>query len=384
MTTSHSTRAKSRAKPAKPYPSFPLYAHARGRWAKKHKGKVYYFGRWDDPQAALREFDQWRVNLEAGNGDTSGATVADVVNDFLAAKQSKAITGEISDRTFDTLHRTGKYIAEFFGRSRLVGSLKPRDFTAMRADIAKRRNPIGVGNEVTRVKQFFKWAAESEIINPISFGPEFKRPQQNVIRRHKQQNTREIFTAGELRKIIKAADVHMRAMVLLALNAGMNNGDIADFRLKSIDWETGWVDFPRKKTAVPRKFALWPETKRALKESLSARPTPITRPARDRFFVRPSGQAWDESNRYDNLVTRAFTRLLRKLKLDRDGQSFYLLRHNFSDWAQELGDNDAVDVLMGHANESIRLNYRHHFPDARLIKVTNHVRNRVFGGGGAK
>ena len=39
------------ANPIKPRPDFPLFAHNTGRWAKKIKGKMHYFGPW--PWGAL-------------------------------------------------------------------------------------------------------------------------------------------------------------------------------------------------------------------------------------------------------------------------------------------------------------------------------------------
>ena len=54
------------AKPNKPYPEFPLFAHATGRWAKKIRGQWVYFGPWAYPDAALAKYLDNEEALHAG------------------------------------------------------------------------------------------------------------------------------------------------------------------------------------------------------------------------------------------------------------------------------------------------------------------------------
>lgn len=57
MSENNSTMPAPSGKPAKPHTDFPLTAHPTRRWCKKIKGKIHYFGRWDDPKGALQEYE---------------------------------------------------------------------------------------------------------------------------------------------------------------------------------------------------------------------------------------------------------------------------------------------------------------------------------------
>ena len=46
-------------RPNKPYPDYPLFAHASGRWAKKIKGKLHYFGYWSKGVSWQQALDQF-------------------------------------------------------------------------------------------------------------------------------------------------------------------------------------------------------------------------------------------------------------------------------------------------------------------------------------
>src|SRR5438128_1474002 len=91
------------AKPSKPYPEFPLFPHATGRWVKKIRGKLHYFGPWNDPDAALTKYLEQKDALHAGReprADMAELTLKILVNHFLNTKRALMDSDELSSRTW--------------------------------------------------------------------------------------------------------------------------------------------------------------------------------------------------------------------------------------------------------------------------------------------
>lgn len=53
-------------RPAKPYPTFPLFPHRNGQWAKKIRGRFVFFGIWADPMGARDRYLAQKDELHAG------------------------------------------------------------------------------------------------------------------------------------------------------------------------------------------------------------------------------------------------------------------------------------------------------------------------------
>lgn len=380
-----STVSRSKNKPAKPYEGFPLFPHATGRWAKKIRGKLHYFGPWDDWQKALDKYQNQRDDLHAGRTPrerTDGLVVRDLCNSFLTTKRHLLDTRELSPRSFRDYYGTCERVVTAFGKTRLVDDLAADDFEKLRTRLSKTCGHVALGNEIQRVRSLFKYGFEAGLIEkPVRFGPAFRKPSRKVLRQSRQANGERMFEAEQLRKIIEAAEAPLKAMILLGINCGFGQSDIGSLPISAVDLANGWIDYPRPKTAVPRRCPLWPETIDAIREALAQRKTPTAEWDNGILFVTKYGRRWSrttESGAPVDNVGQEFTKLLRKLELKREKINFYALRHTFETIAGESRDQVAVDHIMGHARDDMASLYRERISDERLRSVTELLRHWLF------
>ena len=405
----------TRNKPEKPYPTFPLTAHPVGQWSKKIRQKVHYFGSWADPEAAMAKYVFQRDDLQAGrkpkpyppattpepqettpDAETavdSGPAIHDLVNRFLSVKKQAVETGELAQRSFEMYERSGKAFSAYFGRGRQLANLDSEDFEKYRNHLSKGRSLVSLTNELRAVRIMFNfgWAHLIEpehkvAATPMKLKSWLKMPSKKAIRIEQSKKPARILEADELRNVIAAAGVPLKAMILLGLNCGFGNNDIASLPETAVDLKSGWVDFPRPKTGIPRRCPLWPETVTAVQAALAKRPKAKDEAAKGKLFVTKYGAIFvrsvNEGTQVDSIALE-FGKLLRKLVLKRKGLNFYCLRSVLETIGGDGGDQACVDALMGHVAKAddMAAIYRKRLNDSRRLAVVELVRLWLWPGG---
>ena len=339
---------------------------------------------------------------------SDGFTLRELCNAFLTSKRNKMEVGELAADTFADYHRTCAGLIDYFGRSQQVIALRPADFEGFRKRLATNISVITLKNEINRCRIVLKYAHDQGLIErAVTFGQSFDRPPARMLRKARHEAGPKSFTATELRKILDAlqakpvtiggevsprtfdSDPVMRAMVLLGINCGLGNTDIANLPKSAIDFDAAWLNYPRPKTGIQRRIPLWPETIAALKEAISRRPEPNNASDKNLCFITIQGNRWvrvtpSKTNPDQfvsvNTISGRFTGVLKALEMNpKKGHSFYTLRHCFETIAGGSKDQVAVDAIMGHVDNSMAAVYREGIDDDRLRAVTNHVHRWLFG-----
>ncbi len=409
-------RKRKRVKPERP-PDFPLFAHASGQWAKKIKGRLRYFGSWDDPEQALENYQ----DFTQGQPRAGRLKVADpqvelsidrLVQLFLADRDELSQMGEIQATTFEDYKPIGRILIDFFGDHTHVDKLRPHHFAALKTHLSKRKPPHRAGRKpkgkakrkpkgtakdlprvspktlegrIARARAFFNWAAENDYIDtPLRklWGTQFRKPDRKLLVKERNLKPRKLLEPGEIIAILGVASPAFKAMILLGINGGIGNTDAARITLDHLDLKNGWLDLPRKKTGEPRRVPLWPETVEAIREALASRPDPENPENATLLFLTKYRSSWMSRGERiaQNPVAQEFARLRKLAGVSAGGKSFYSLRHTFATIASSAKDIDAVTYLMGHQPQTVRArDYLEARPDDdRLRACVEVVRQWLF------
>lgn len=408
--TGSSTAAEPQ-RPEKPYPEYPLSVHASGKWCKKVRGRIYYFGAWDDPIRALNEWLAAKDHLIAGVDPKQKSDQFDIewlVNAFLDSKEQQRQEGDLARVTFDDYFKTCQRIAKFFGKGRALATIDAPDFKRFRSTFSKTWGPTTVNSEIASVGVVFNFAYDyGGVEKPVRFGPNFKRVSKKKQRLHKASQPPKEFTASEIHQLLAVAGVQLKAMIMLGINAGYGNADCGRLEVPMIDFDRQWIEGLRKKTAIQRAAWLWPETMDAVHEAIDARYQNAPEPLKNRLFVTKRRQAWYREDGSADPISAAFSKLrfaafeegevaglveagsekadaLKSVKLRRRGVGFYSLRHMFETVGGNAKDQIAVNYVMGHADDSMAAVYREGIDPQRIIDVCEHVRQWWLAGATSK
>lgn len=368
---------------------FPLYRHATGQWCKKYKGRTYYFGA-DRDQALKRYTAEWDairdgIPWASTAPEPDAVTIRDLINTFLTAKRDRVRSKEMAAESWSNYYRMAERVIGVLGRDRRVVGLGPTDFGRLRAAAAEELGPNSLTLFVSLARVMFRFGAELAG-EPPRYGGQFDPPSQRVRRVHRDARGKRLIPAADLRTLIGAARPDLRAQILLGLNCGFGATDCSDLTDQALSQRPGWVVMPRKKTGIPRWAPLWPETVRAIEEARATRPAPLDRDAHAaRVFLTPHGHPLvryvqrqeDKPGVGIDAVAKNWKNLCKRCGVAAPGL-FYTLRHIFRTVADETRDRPALDILMGHADDSMAAHYREEVADDRLRDVVEHVRKWLF------
>jgi integrase len=386
------TRPKSKAdvlQAARDYKresAVPLLVHTTGRWARKIRGRLHYFGSVDPDApdfgagAALAVYQEQREDLEAGRlprAQRDGITVRVLCNRFLNEWRGRVEIGELHERSWQAYKRACVRVVGTFGRERAVDDLRADDFAKLRQRLARVLSPSTLSVEIARVKTLFGYAYDAELIDrPIRFGATFRPPPKRILRQSRNGHGARVFSAEEIRTLLEAATPRMKPMILLAINAAVGPSDLARMEFGHLDLEARSLDYPRHKTGVGRRAKLWGETTAAIREWLTVRPKPTTPDLAERVFLTTTGNtlaAWD-----DNPIGVSFRKLLKRTGLYRRGRGLYDLRRTHRTVSDATRDPVACDYVMGHSDPTMGGVYRQGIDDSRLEAVAQVVHDWLF------
>ena len=328
-------------------PKLELSKHrGSGQWRKRIGGVDHYYGSYTTVPYRKALAQMRRDQIDAAEGKARRGPklrVVDLTEAWMASKAEDVSLGMIKPVTVDKYRHVVKLIDSVWG-SRRVASLTPASFRDLQVAGAAKWGFHKQRDLVTITRMILSWGADQEVIAPVRVPRTFQKPTRRTEAAAEAfQEDRWVWTPQEFqaaRRALRASEAtYGEAALLLGLNAGLGNLDVATLRWSHIVEEGGtWVvKKPREKTGRARMAPLWEETLQAL----GPRGTGL-------ILRTGTGLPLVGEGRRDSLA-QLFRRKV--------GKPFYGLRHMFQTIGSRSGDSEAVRYMMGHAPKDMADHY---------------------------
>jgi integrase len=334
-------------------------------------GKRLYLG--SNKDEALKKYHRLDSGLKPVQVETEpiiGLTAKELSNRFVAMQQANWRNPE------GTLKSYKDWLGRFLGdhpRLNIIDFTVER-FAAWKLSLKKRGySPESINHFLSAVRAIFIFAEDAGLIEK---SPKLSRIKNEPTARPGSRE-KPLYEAEEINSLLKAADVQMKAMILLALNCGFGPKDLHDLMWEDIDEDR--VTLPRSKTGVSQTYLLWPETKELLekiKRERVARITRLLKRGRHRtdqghVFVTRYWKLWSKDS-----VALQFRKLCKKVKVKCYG--IYRMRHCASTAVSLVASPHVQRKFMRHSQLQQQVTYTH-IPDVEVDRAILQAKERLLG-----
>jgi len=335
------------------HPDFPLCVHPSGRWCKKIKGRVYYFGPLPGWKEARDIYRHDREYLEVGEDPPKSGTgikVGELLETYRKHVEGRRDAGELSV----TYARDVVFAIDFAKKhmvcTRPVKALRPTHFSKLRQAVRNTPRKLQAQKSlIMAIRGIFRWGSEMELHEPVRFGPEFKPPSSDQIAQEREALGRTRFIDREVvLSLLKHAKPHMKCMILLGINCGFYASDSIHltFNRLHVDHDIPHHDFSRVKNGRRRVAMLWPETVAALESYIQGH---RGKNESNRVILNQYGRPYT-ADAVGRGIRAAFRNLADTAEVTLGpGVSIGSLRHTYGTVVDLAHDQQMIDLSMGHA-----------------------------------
>lgn len=339
-----------------------------GRWRKQIDGKMRYFGSVNPKSVnrsykdAERKYYQFLIDRERNNGVETAIqnlTVAEFAEKYLESEYARYARGEITAVWFEAVRCHISDFAQRVNEGKRLRFLSELDLEQYRNETLLLPKSDKTGRKISThtararlstVKQMTKWGYQTKLIETLPRNLDgFSKV------KHKTVEV-QTFSRKEIELLYTNANERMKCWMLLALNCGYGQKDIADMRVGEISLMSRRIRRNRSKTKVLTDHKLWPITIELLKQTGR-----FEAGLNERVFLSRFGRPLvSEDYRNDKLlrsdgIRTMFEKLRMKVGLEA-GRGFYTLRKTAATEIERI-DPLVTEMFLGHVERGMKKHY---------------------------